>query len=753
MSDFKECLQSCIQNDPPPCEAVCPLGLDIRDFIAKLQRGAFDAAYRAYLNAAMFPRTVSSLCSQPCKSSCVFSGGGISLRELEKACIAYTRNPLPNNYNLPTKPEHVAVVGAGLSGLSCALRLASKKYRVTVYEANDRVGGKLWELIPDGSFLEEIEQQFSLETVEFQISHKVESLDALDADAIYLATGENGETFGCHASDRGERASDRDGVFLGGMLVGHSIVESVADGLTAARAIERYWKTGGMNEPPSRTASRLKLPKTESETPPVLSADGVLYTRDEAIAEANRCKKCRCDACVRYCDLMRSYGKYPSRIEEEVNITIRPVSVSRNARVATRMISTCDHCGLCKEVCPAGIDTGEYLLDSHVKMREKNAMPWVYHEFWLRDMEFSNGEAALLLLPAGKDAAKYLYFPGCRLSGSDPNAVVRSFRALQSIEPDTALLLGCCGAPASWAGETELHEKTVRYLKEAWGRVGRPTVIFACTNCKKEFARYLPNIPAVTIYDLLLREKYPVPQGDGRSVAVFDPCASRGMPETQQSVRAIAQAAGYTLAPLPMEKNLAQCCGWGGQTEIANPDYTHAVMQSRAEASPDPYLVYCANCRDVFAKRGKPTLHILDILFPDEQSPRDWTAGVPTATQSRENRRRLKKLLTQTDLQEADMVSDHLIINEAAAEKMDRAYILREDVMHVLSECTETGKVLFDPEQNVHIAHGSVGHMTLWVTYRDTDEGREIVNTYAHRMKILEDVGDLSQKSEYDKQN
>ena len=66
--------------------------------------------------------------------------------------------------------------------------------------------------------------------------------------------------------------------------------------------------------------------------------------------------------------------------------------------------------------------------------------------------------------------------------------------------------------------------------------------------------------------------------------------------------------------------------------------------QHRAEASEKPYLVYCANCREVFASRGKECAHILDVFFGlDADSP------VPTLEQKRENSLRVKKeLMKQT---------------------------------------------------------------------------------------------------------
>ncbi|MDX6564839.1 MAG: monoamine oxidase, partial [Gaiellales bacterium] len=49
----------------------------------------------------------------------------------------------------------VAVVGAGFAGLACAVDLVRARLDVTVYEARERVGGRVWsDVMPDGSLYE-----------------------------------------------------------------------------------------------------------------------------------------------------------------------------------------------------------------------------------------------------------------------------------------------------------------------------------------------------------------------------------------------------------------------------------------------------------------------------------------------------------------------------------------------------------------------------------------------------------------------
>ena len=79
-----------------------------------------------------------------------------------------------------------------------------------------------------------------------------------------------------------------------------------------------------------------------------------------------------------------------------------------------------------------------------------------------------------------------------------------------------------------------------------------------------------------------------------------------------------------------------------------------------------------------------------------------------------------------------------LLITPELLEKMDRNYLLREDVEAVVELCEQTGKTLLNQEKNTKIGHAPAGRMTIWVEYRNLKNCRELVNVYAHRMQILE---------------
>ncbi|MBK7481049.1 MAG: hypothetical protein IPI69_15925 [Bacteroidales bacterium] len=110
-------------------------------------------------------------------------------------------------------------------------------------------------------------------------------------------------------------------------------MHAIAQGLSTASAIEGFLKTGRMNhfEPPATetklTYSAIKIIPSEAVRP----ENGKEYSREEARAEANRCLKCTCDACVRNSPLLGYFRKFPKKITEEVEVSINPSSLDGEA--------------------------------------------------------------------------------------------------------------------------------------------------------------------------------------------------------------------------------------------------------------------------------------------------------------------------------------------------------------------------------------------------------------------------------------
>lgn len=765
MEQYLEKFKNCLQKEIPYCAAECPFNFDILDFIDKMKTGRYKAAYRAYRNAVGFPLIASSLCPEPCKAVCPRKkiDSSIELGMLEKASISFAEDMVPTEYNLPIKRKKIAIIGAGISGLACALRLCVKKYEVDIFEATEQIGGQLWKLMPAEIFMKDIEEQFKHEKYTLRLNTFVQTpndLSGANFNAVYVATGENGVDFGLNAQqgDEGDPYCswyEDAGWFAGGALIGATPVNALAGGLSMGMVIDNFLKTGNLLYPHNKQHTAMCLnPAKLKYTEPVLAASGEAFDREEAIREADRCIECQCDFCRTYCDLTEFYNKWPLRIRDEVAATILPGSSEVKATPARRLLSTCNQCGLCKETCPEDIDIGGLILEGRKSMHQQRKAPWVFHDFWLKDMDFANGNDAAVVkrskffkqnsISATIDD-KYAFFPGCQLGASDPDLVVKTYSYLLSKHEDIGLFLRCCGVPAEWSGDEEKHKNEIEILHTQWNALGNPILIMACPTCEKKFKTYMADIPVISLYEILsvwgveASNTVNAERSKTKVFSVFDPCSAMHEGKMKAAVRNLAENAGYVLEPLPENDSFARCCSYGGQSAIANPEYAEFVTQKRISESSNPYITYCINCRDIFSAAGKDAVHILDIILRSGKAPEK----LATITERRDNRIDLKKRLLREfwnmEIEKKQKEYNlNVIIPDALAKKLSKARILEDDIIDVIDFCQKTGRRVYHPEKNIYSGYREVGYMTYWVEYREIPgaETYELINAYAHRMKI-----------------
>lgn len=740
-----------MEREIPYCTGECPFDMEVLNFIEKASRGAMKAAFQVYRNAVGFPRIANALCDAPCKKICPRQkqGGAIQMDLLEKAAIELTADTSPTDYNLPPKKERIAIIGAGLSGMAALLRLSTKKYTVEVFEKTNRVGGHLWDTMSPDVFEKDFKEQLAHQDYTLHLNTPVTDLRELAArgfDAIYIATGKGGEDFSLLAqtSSSGDTFCmelEGSGCFAGGELIGDTPLYALAGGLRIGTIIDNYLKTGSLYYPRNGQNTRMCacLISIEEAAAQIQPA-GESYTKEEASAEASRCVRCQCSACKDHCDLLAFTGKWPVRVKDEIIATTLEGKSELKATPAKRLMSMCNQCGICKEVCPEDIDLDGLFLAGRQKMHKQGKMPWPYHDFWLRDMEQANSEeASLIRAPKGTETCSYALFPGCQLGASEPEIIVKLYDALLNQHPDTAIFLQCCGVPLLWAGDKASFDETLKQIRNSWQALGKPTMIMGCMTCMKHFKEYLPDLPVTSLPELL--QEWDISGGCcEETFAVFDPCSARQEDDARQAVRDLAEDMGVQLQPLPDNNAYFTCCGYGGHGDMANSDYADFVAKRRISESDVPYITYCINCRDIFLRQGKKARHILELVFGEGEGQEH----LPTVSERQENRRNLKETLLEFFWEEHMEIKRkeypvQVIISPELKAKLDKEHILEEEILHTVDFCQRHNRTILNKETGTLSGYCTIGYMTYWVEYKVLDEGKhvyELVNAYSHRTKI-----------------
>jgi glutamate synthase (NADPH) small chain len=260
--DLRELENRCIQECTAPCTARCPVHVDVKAMVAATCAGDFVGAVSVFQKKVPFPGIISLVCDHPCQDACrrTAIGATVSIKSLERASLNHGSPTKSSITPLPGKGNKVAIVGAGLSGLTAALELTKKGHKIVLFEASYSLGGSVWDHPKTSLPRKVIQKDFDIVrdspirirygTVlgrDFTLSDLEE-----DYDAVYLGIGA-GFTWSeqIEKDESGRVKADlitfqtgRPGVFASGSLLSdtgrRSSIRSISDGQKAAISIDRY---------------------------------------------------------------------------------------------------------------------------------------------------------------------------------------------------------------------------------------------------------------------------------------------------------------------------------------------------------------------------------------------------------------------------------------------------------------------------------------------------------------------------------
>ena len=142
----------CLNCKVPQCQKGCPIHTPIPEVIQLMLDGKLDEAGRILYDNNPLTTVCSLVCDHEsqCEGHCVLGrkGAPVHFSTIENY-ISSTYSSKVQPETIPSNGMRVAIIGAGPAGLTIAVILARRGYRVTIFEGKDKIGGVLRYGIPE----------------------------------------------------------------------------------------------------------------------------------------------------------------------------------------------------------------------------------------------------------------------------------------------------------------------------------------------------------------------------------------------------------------------------------------------------------------------------------------------------------------------------------------------------------------------------------------------------------------------------
>lgn len=144
--------ERCLLCKKPLCVEGCPVSTPIPDMIRSIREGKMKEAGKFLFENNPLSAVCAMICDhqKQCEGHCVQGrkGKAIHISSIE----SYISESYLEQVEISKKEQNglmVAVIGAGPAGMTIAIEMAKKGYSVTIFDANDKIGGIMRYAIPD----------------------------------------------------------------------------------------------------------------------------------------------------------------------------------------------------------------------------------------------------------------------------------------------------------------------------------------------------------------------------------------------------------------------------------------------------------------------------------------------------------------------------------------------------------------------------------------------------------------------------
>ncbi len=428
-------------------------------------------------------------------------------------------------------------------------------------------------------------------------------------------------------------------IFIAGDASGESVIviQAMATGRRAAQSVMRFLANDSLTEGRQleetssfKTKLYLDVDWTQvserrlgmAELKPserVKSFDEVAlgFTKEEALAESDRCRQCVCKLCMKECIMMNDYTDCPKTIFTEY--------LEKGYEEMDKMIAfSCNDCKQCTIKCPKDLDLPksfigikeQYIVDNDNVQMIEGLIP--YDEIQAKEC---SKEFSTTILADDEKPTKYLFVPGCTVPAYSADVVEKTLEHLRAtLNGEVGAMLQCCGKVTQLNGEVSTFEQRNKMAIDEINATNADVIITICPSCYQVYSN-TSDKKVISYWDLM-REEIGIPEeskgrGENSDVIfnIHDSCVTRKVTSHHDSVRWILDELGYKYEEMNNNRENTRCCGVGGMVCSSNPElYEKIYMRRGADCTQDHVLTYCGSCRGTLQAAGKDALHILNLL-------------------------------------------------------------------------------------------------------------------------------------------
>ena len=184
------------------CKANCPISTEIPEVIRRFKEGKLDEAGEILFENNPLSAVCAIVCphEDQCKGNCIrgIKGEPIPFCEMEEfISLKYLKNVKLEKVG--NRDERIAIIGAGPAGITLSIILARKGFKVTLFDAHEKIGGVLRYGIPEYRLHNSIIDRYEEILIELGVKIRpntligpVLTLDKLFFDgykAVFIGTG------------------------------------------------------------------------------------------------------------------------------------------------------------------------------------------------------------------------------------------------------------------------------------------------------------------------------------------------------------------------------------------------------------------------------------------------------------------------------------------------------------------------------------------------------------------------------------